>query len=684
MSLPPQAPNPLIEAAVKTLSGNAEQRLTAISILTETANPKHPDTENVIRRWEKVDGKNHPFFWKPLLYLAAIVTAIPMVVIQIPDLKLAWEYRDMVDMWDGRTPDMHVPENLTTSQRLLIGDPEKSKFEQKEALYVSDPENPAYYSEYVEAYWAEYESLPPDYLETVSRIAPSNSYFFYLAAGMIARDTVEDKPLAPSTKPLGVSGILLSPPPTEVAWVVNNQAEFEKSLSFFEKASALPDYETYHETMLRARLNAVPDARTFAMRMNRSLLVYRGLSGLTAQLRAIAILSAQAQELSKSGDVDAFRKLSENREQYMRVRSAGSGSTLLGEIIFTGIASSSAEAFYFAAKRLGLAELSAKYLAESDAFKASNERRKIRGRDPDPEWISERGSPLSQYGLSLGLGITDSPPPLILADLGPTRYADHALAMRAGMAAVAFLLLVAALIVFHFRWCFPPALREIATRMVHLLRPVDWIIVIMLGTVLPLVFVLALQSFTAIGGREWSIEHFRYVFPTTDLFAIILLILFTPAFFIRWRLSRRITPLGIPCRPGIFSALAILAVLTLTLAAYLFVLKFGTSPWVIKVFSAVPTFCLCVVFWNLLQAVMGKTGQRISLAATTMALVPTYAVAIIFVSLTLPLFRASEENWLAKDTIHNLDLDAPDFGQYEFRLAAQKRRETRSILGMEK
>lgn len=46
------------------------------------------------------------------------------------------------------------------------------------------------------------------------------------------------------------------------------------------------------------------------------------------------------------------------------------------------------------------------------------------------------------------------------------------------------------------------------------------------------------------------------------------------------------------------------------------------------------------------------------------------------------MFKASEANWLSKDRLHNLDPELPDFGSYEVRLAAQKRKETREILGL--
>jgi hypothetical protein len=208
-------------------------------------------------------------------------------------------------------------------------------------------------------------------------------------------------------------------------------------------------------------------------------------------------------------------------------------------------------------------------------------------------------------------------------------------------------------------------------------------VIFVLGVIFPLLFILALQYLTPLGGREWASNHFLNLFPGVHLIAILLLILLTPAVFIRWRLSRRIAPLGIPCRPGKFSILALLGIIGLSITAYPIVLEFGTGTFVLKALAAAPAFWLVVVFWNAIRAIIRKATERISLAATSMALLPSYAVAVILISLLLPVFKASEEHWLSKDRLHNLDPELSDFGSYEFRLAAQKRKETREILGLE-
>lgn len=674
--------NPLIAAAVRPLSGNAEQRLAAIAILSENADPEHPRAAEVISRWEKIDSAKRHFIWKSFPYLAALLIAIPMVAYQVPDLKFAREYRDVWDGWEF--PEGELPEGLTADERLLLGDPSEDDLRQKEALWFSDPENPAFYAEYASAYRREFGKLPDDYLETVSRIAPRNSYFLYGAAGLAARGALDQK-ISFTSSPQGkTGGIMVSPDLVEDDYVILDETAFGKSLSLLEKASSLPEYETYWTAMREARQRALPAGGTYAERINKAVLISRGSAGISSISSVTETLCARAQQLSRAGDKEGFLALAKIRAHLIRSFADSPDLSLLNELMFVSSAAITAQYFHHAAKRLGLDEMSDGYLAEFHALRASSERRRVRGRNAgDEAWMTERGSPATGSILGFVFRLADSPPPLAVAHLAPARYADHALMMRGGFAAIAVILIPATLLVFLFRFAFPSALRKTAARLTLLLRPFDWAVILLFGTVFPIAAILALQRFTDTGGREWAVNHFQYLFPSVHLVSLLILVLLTPVFLIRWRLSKRIAPLHLPCRPGILSILAMLAAIALPVAAYPIVLKYGATPTVIKALAAVPALWFTAILWSSLQVFIGKATNRITLAATSMALLPACAVATILISLTLPIYRASEENWLAKDTIQNFHSEPPEDGLYELRLATQKRKETRAILGMD-
>ncbi len=680
--------NPLVEAAVDTLSTNAEQRLTALSILVETADPNHPDAVKTMARWKAIDAARKSPDWKFVVLVLAILIAIPMVGYQIPDLNRAWQYRDSFETWEF--PDPQLPEGLTDSEKLLFGDLSKSNFEQtesKKSLHLSDPARPEFYFEYAAAHQLEFGDFPEDYFEIVSRIDPENSSFHYIAAGIAAKGIIDQKPFTDSKggSESGEDGMVAEHTgPIEEEFLILDRAAFEKSLSLLAKASSLPKYETYGDSMLRRKLRVLPRKGTYAEQVDKLVLLSTGSARGISASNVMYVICACAQELSLAGDVEGFLALVEIREHFTNAIATDSELSLLSEIIFASSGMMTAEYLYHGAKRLGLEEVSAKYFEQYNAFKDSSAARRVRRKHIDDIWVEERGAPMVDPFLVSISAVVESPPPITVSDLAPVRYADHALAMRFGLAAIAAALVLGSLLVFAFRFIFPPALRKTAERLVILLRPVDWAIVVGVGTVLPFLTLLALQRFSGWGGREWAVDHFRYLFPGTHLVAILLVILFSPVLLARWRLLKRSGCLGIPCRSGLATKLALLFAIALPLVAYPMVLKFGPTQLLMKALAAVPAFCLIVVIWSVLQSVVSKAAPRISLAAMSMILLPPYAIAIILSSLALPIYRSAEENWLAQDTLQNPDPDAVDFGQYEYRLAAEKRRETRAILGLEK
>jgi hypothetical protein len=676
-----QSLDPLVEAAVSSLSDNAEHRLAAIAILSETAIPDHPDAGEAIARWKGIDATKRPFLWKPVLWVIALITAIVLVSSQYQDLRRAWSYRNIADL---DIPDPIIPSGLSARQKLLFNDPLRSGLEQAEALHNSEPENPAYYAEYAHEYVRQYGEVPTDYFETVSRTAPGNSYFHYLAVGTIDWDVVDQKPFTGTLpKPRVVEGVTLSQESVEREFEIKDAAAFGKSLSLLEKAAALPDFENYQAQMFAARLRALPTDRTSAERINDSTLVFGGSRGLISLSKVATVLSARAQQLSNEGDAEGFLALDGIRRHLMRGLLNCPEKFLLDEIIMVGMFASTAEYFHHASKRLGLEEMSDELLAQNQGLRDANDRRRLRSKKADHSWIIERGSVVSGASIPFVIDFVDTPPPLIAGDLAPLRHADHAVAMRAGLAALCVIVIASSIIVFLFRYLFHSALRETAGRLVQLLRGGDWVIAASLGVVLPIGSIFALQHFTDLGGRGWALEHFHFLFPAVHLAAILLLTLLAPALVIRWRLSCRIAPLGIPCRPGIFPMMALAAVLAASVAAYPLVVKFGMDTLFPKAFAAVPALWLAVVFGNAVRAVTGKAGHRISLAATSIALLPLYAFALILLSLSLSAFSALEMRHLRQDTLFNLDIEPPCAGQYEIRLAAQKRKETKAIMGFE-
>jgi len=276
-----------------------------------------------------------------------------------------------------------------------------------------------------------------------------------------------------------------------------------------------------------------------------------------------------------------------------------------------------------------------------------------------------------------------NPPPLIDADLEPLRRMEHEMATRLGLAGAALLLLPAALAVFLFRFVVTPVIRLPARRISCLLGAWDWVLVLALGVALPIAVFLIITRLTPLGGWGYGIQHFQFAFPGVPLVALLLSLLIAPALVIRVRLARWLAPFGIRERLVPLVSLAALTMLLMWALAVLPALeRIELSEKVLIGLAAPPALCVALIFANSLRAILGKPQARLAQAATALAVLPAYAVAVVALCLILPMHAAGEKRWLAKETLLRIDPYAPDLGAYEFKVAAQKRKEINAITGV--
>jgi len=161
--------------------------------------------------------------------------------------------------------------------------------------------------------------------------------------------------------------------------------------------------------------------------------------------------------------------------------------------------------------------------------------------------------------------------------------------------------------------------------------------------------------------------------------ALLLSLLIVPAFVLRRRLVKRLAPFRIPDRFGRFPLFVIGGLLLWAVAAFPIVKNFELPYYLI--FFAPPALCLCFLLANALRMIFEKSSIRFTQAATALAVLPVYPMAIVALCFILPIYHAGEKHWLEKETLIRIDPDAPDLGAYEFKVAAQKRKEINAIMG---
>jgi len=460
----------LIETATEPLAGNEEQRTAAISILEDAFVADHPAAAETMARLEKAARRKHPALWQVLLWTLAIATLAGALAQFRPAIQFA-RYWSSISWFAWQRPPS--PEGLSERERLLLGDPSLNNLEQKRRLHLSDPDNPAYFAEYARAWSSVNGGLPPDYLETVERIAPGNAYFHYFAAAQIGWESIERKrSTGVPQKPRMADGVRLSPLPRESEYLITDRAAYEEALEWIEKAATRPSFETYANEMVAARIRLFPNRNLvdFVLSLTHA---YGHTTVLIALRKIVDVMCARAEELSKSGETEEFLKLA----------------------------------------------------------------------------------------------------------------------------------------------------------------------------------------------------------------ALWLALLIAPVIVIRWRLSLRLAPFGFTQRKGILSIAVLDLVLLMALAAYPLLVRFGLNPWTIGILAVPVVLATCRLAAHTWNCFYANPALRLFKMTTSGAVLPAYATAIIALTLTLPLYLAAEQRWMARETLLRIDPEAADLGAYEFKVAAQIRREINSIMG---
>lgn len=682
--------HPLIEAITQPLADNAEMSLSAVQILEQTFDPDHPSIPQMLERLEARDKKRFPWLGKIAIWILA-VTALGFGI--HAERSMIWtviNYRGFYGFDSPKPP--ALPRDLTKQERLLLGDPELDEFTQKQLLFESDPANPAYFAEYVGSFKSKHGKMPDGYLETAKRIDPLNSYFPYWAAGVMGNDAVEKKPVKHGKHsgggtippPRYVNGVKLKPLPVEQEYVIKDQAAYDEALRLIRQAGELPNFDHYEILMMKARMRLVSGNDTVPGFMRALMVQYAAPSyGLMSLMKVSQIMSARAEELSKGGQREEFLLLAAQRDALASRLSRSSLGTLVHELVFFAMASSTATNFQAAAERLELPELAETYRKQNDRFVEERDRRELNRNSKSEDLIQKHGASLSRLALPMIEHQVKSPPSLTDDDLKPLRMAEHEVLGRLGILCAALILPIAALFLFLFRFLVSLPIRNTAKRFACLLKTSDWIWIVTLGIIPSILFFIYISRFSPVSGRNVGSFYFLFIFPGLHLSVLLLNLLLAPAVVTRWRLKRRAAAFKFGSPLDLLSLPVFVVMFIYSFAAYPVLVKFNLILPVQIALAAPLAGWVGFVFFNGLRIFLGSARSRLIQTATSMAVIPAYPLAIIALCLVLPMYHAGEKYWLPKDKLHLVDPDAPDLGAYEFKIAALKRKEINAILGID-
>ena len=687
----------LIETAVGPFSDNAELKQSAMAFLGKRVTTDAGDAAAIVARWNEIDARKRKSFWHIGLWGVVAVVSAGVAISDFDEISRVVEWSKWFAKGSIFAPlpvsgVQRVASKLSESDKLLLmGDLSKgTKDERKEALWRSDPENPAFFADYAVAFIFENEKLPPDFLETARSIDPTNAWFTYLAAAVEAKDSVKFK----GRKSKRVAGETVYESPR--SWEILDQTRLDRTMALLVEARNQPKCTDYSGAMLRKRIPLLPEG-TFIEQLDSGACL--GETSTFSSLRLLRLaqaIAARACSSGESGDVPGFQEISGDGDRFIRGICSDENGTLVDEMGRNIMVSTLAESFGSAAETLGLEHDAARWIPIAKSMKDANDRRGSREFIVDGRAVKSGTitGGIIGGGIELIAKRPDTQPPLTDADLKPMRLVEHEILSWVLSYVLWVVVALCVCWVAFYRFRVAVLSRRLARRMEDLLRPSDWGWILAAGVLLPFAFVMAVNRLTPLGGRSLGVQGMALLMPAGHFLGLLLLWLTLPVQVLRWRLAKRAGGFGFP-GPSWTGWLAVAGA-----AAFVPVIGWATIsnfdgswmnvddvtklPWQFWTALALAGVSVLWVTGLISLAIFGRAGRHLYRAASALVLVRVYAVALLVIALASIGFKASERYWFKRDWMSKFDVSGPGWNAYESKVAAQMRKELRETLGYDR
>jgi hypothetical protein len=676
----------LIQSAVRPFSDNVELRHAASDFLEKINTADAEAAEAMAARWDEADAGKQKSLGSVGLWagLAAISTAV-----LITDLREISRFVELGQWSMGfnllnpdfpEGPQSRITARLSNREKLLLfGDLSKEKqVERKEALWRSDLENPAYFLEYAGAYIGEHDKLPPDYLETARRIDPNNAWFTYLAVGIEAREAVKKV----RRKSRRVDGKIIYEAPQ--TWEILDPARLDHALALFREAAGQSEFNDYSAKMLRKRLLLLPQ-ESLLDQLDSSLSLGHCSVFPSLQLRHLGdAVAAGAWNLGEAGDVAGFQQLVRDGDHFLRRFCGSETGTLLDGLVKNVVAFHAAGSFAAAAETLGLEKEAARWKEISDRLNARSQSRDTREFLVDGKPV-QRGMITGMFGSTVEMVARQSATqvPVSAADLKPLRLLDHELLswVFSYVTWLAMALCLGCVVSYRFRVA--PLPRRLAGRMERLLRQADWAWMIGAGALGPFIFVMTINRFTPLGGRDFSTQGTALLMPAGHFLGLWILWWVMPVQLFRWRMAKRAGGFGFSGTSWVGWVAIGCALAFVPVIGWAAISGPHEATGIPRPFRLALTLASVPLVWLLVQVARtlpGRAEHPLYRASSSLALAKVYAAILLLLAIAIPIFKASERFWFRQDRMMKLDVHGPGWSHYESKVAAQMGKELRELL----
>ena len=667
------APERLIETAVRPLAEHAERPQAGIKMLDGMLQASHPGADAMIARWEAVDARKHRPLWRWVLVAALLLLSAWVLLSAVHE---AWRYKRVLGWfgnfgigWPAESHEV-MGDGLSGRDRfLLFGDISKpSKSEQIRALWDSEPDNPTYFAVYAIKYRRDHSEYPPDFLETARRLDPGNSWFIYHAAADQAHNSVKKEKQTYQAKKAREAP----------AWNIVSETNLNQALALLLQAGKQRQFVNPLKEFVARRVPLLPQSDQLSRLASSFYLGDYFTSDFIMRNLAEAI-AAQAWLLGEAGDAEGFRQLLGDAEAFMETLGKMQDPTAIEVLIFKVNMATVLRNLAAAAGKLGLAEEESRLKRiHANLEQWSEDQMNLKRNDE----TALRSSALAG-SVCLLQNQVKSPPSLLDSDLKPGRLVEHLLVSRACSLAVWAILGLGIVALALFRFCLPKAVLCLAQRMNALLLPIDWAWILGAGVLLPFGYVTALLRLTPLGGQEWGLmKGGGAVLLLANYLTLALLLLVVPVLIARWRLARRAAALGICSGASLLGWLAVGAGLL-----FVPLLAMAVSPvanlntyLILKLALLLPL--LLVILISLVRALAVTFTRQFSRAVVALTLIPTYACGMLLIMASIPVYQAAQARWERRDPM--TELTSNGITPYESKVAGQLLQEVREVLELVK
>lgn len=538
-------------------------------------------------------------------------------------------------------------DNHSAEERLLLFGDESATSESKqwEALWNSDPQNPAYYGKYASAYSSEHNHFPSDFIEKGDQLDQGNSWYRLMLAGQLAEKALVRK------KTRGRSRGKSSPP----QWVVKNAKDHSDALQLMYEGASMPKYDTHKKTMLEKRVPLLPVGDGVLKQIIPSAYLANDLVLETQLLYLARLISVEAQRCAKENDIEGLKKLIIAWESIEK-KCSHECVYLIEILIAYGWLNNTVPNLKKAAETCGMEKEAQRFtLLEKrlEQEKKERDKRKINA----SEAFAKSGVFVSTSGM--GGYVNDSSK----INFKASRMADYAFARKILFSAGAHIFLVLSLILFGYCSIKRRLIKKLSCKLRDLFSLRDWLYVILLGIALPFLIYWIFIKLTPWHGSHYTINLGEFFQPWLQIACLGLMLITSSSLTMEWRLSKIEKSLGSWTSLWLWGGL-LASVVALLLIGIDYTPNARIRNELMPAFTLLSLSAIFIFAYVLTNFLKQKLKLKDVILSRVM--IPVFVLISFVMAAHAIVFQIEERYWIKKDTIFKPNIEQLSFNQLEY------------------